>query len=185
MSFDISCFNDFFDEYHRRFTRFAYSYVRDSAIAEDLVMDSAMAFWDKRDSLPTDTNIPAFVLTVLKNKCLDYLRHLKVTQATSSYSQLQLWDIETRYHNLESFDPEEVFKKEIMAIVSRTLSSLPQKTRDIFMMSRYENKKYREIADQYGMSVKGVEFHIGKALDALKAALADYLTLSIVIFFLS
>jgi RNA polymerase sigma-70 factor (ECF subfamily) len=62
-------------------------------------------------------------------------------------------------------------------IVRRTLAGLPAQTRRIFSLSRYENKSYKEIAAECGMSVKGVEFHIAKALKILRQNLKDYFPL--------
>ena len=55
------------------------------------------------------------------------------------------------------------------------LEMMPEKTRQIFLMSRYENKTYSEIADHFSLSVKSVEFHISKALKILKDKLRDYI----------
>ena len=61
--------------------------------------------------------------------------------------------------------------------VNRTLDTLPLQTRNVFRMSRYENKSIKEIADTLNISVKGVDYHIGKALKALRVNLKDYLYL--------
>ena len=63
-----------YSDYNPRFTEVAYRYVRDRGIAEDLVSDSFMAFWEERDRLPEDVNAPAYVLTIVKNKCLNHLK---------------------------------------------------------------------------------------------------------------
>ena len=76
MQVDISSFTRIFSEYYIRFVRFACSYVKNYSVAEDLVMDSIMTFWNKKENLLEDTNIPAYILTVLKNKCIDHLRHI-------------------------------------------------------------------------------------------------------------
>ncbi len=185
MQVDIPSFTRVFTEYHMRFVRFACSYVKDNCVAEDLVMDSAMTFWKKRESLLEDTNIPAYILTVLKNKCIDHLRHISLMHSVSEqYSSTQLWELDTRIKALESFDPNEVFRKEIITIVNKTLESLPKNTRDIFVKSRFDNLSYKEIAGMYDISVKGVDYHISKALDALRSHLVDYLTISVIMFFL-
>lgn len=185
MQVDISSFTRIFTEYYMRFVRFACSYVKNNSVAEDLVMDSTMTFWKKKESLLEDTNIPAYILSVLKNKCIDHLRHFSVMNRVSEqYSSTQLWELNTRIMALESFDPNEVFKEEIIAIVNKTLESLPKNTRDIFMKNRFDNLSYKEIANMYDISVKGVEYHISKALDALRSHLVDYLTISVIVFFL-
>ena len=185
MQVDTSSFTRIFTEYYMRFVRFACSYVKNKSVAEDLVMDSIMTFWKKKEDLLEDTNIPAYILTVLKNKCIDHLRHISAMNRVSEQcSSTQFWELNIRIKALESFDPNEVFKEEIIAIVNKTLASLPKNTRDIFMKNRYDNLSYKEIASMYDISVKGVEYHISKTLNALRLHLVDYLTISVIVFFL-
>ena len=80
-----------------------------------------------------------------------------------------------RLAGLESFRPDEIFTQEIRDLIDRTLENLPPQTRQIFMLSVYENKKHSEIAQFMHLSVAGVEYHIYKAKDALRVALRDYL----------
>ena len=70
---NLNSFNRFFTDYQQRFVSFACSYVHDEVIAEDIVIESMMYYWENKDRLPRDTNIPAYVLTTIKHKCIDYL----------------------------------------------------------------------------------------------------------------
>lgn len=63
-----------------------------------------------------------------------------------------------------SLQSGKLFTAEAQEIVNKTLASLPEQTRRIFIMSRYENKPYKEIAETLGMTTKGVEYHIAQAL---------------------
>ena len=76
---------------------------------------------------------------------------------------------------LEACDPEELFSSEAQRLIDETLESLPEKTRTIFIMSRYENKSHKEIAEHLDLSTKSIEFHISKALGVLRKRLKDYL----------
>lgn len=75
---DLASFNKFFTENQHRFIRFAWTYTRDEVVAEDIVMESLMAYWENRDHMTPEINPAAYVLTVVKNKCLNYLRHLQL-----------------------------------------------------------------------------------------------------------
>ena len=70
---DLKAFNRLFGEYQQRFIRFAGTYVSDAATAEDIVMESFMAAWEKRDMLSASA-FPPYALTIVKNKCLNHLR---------------------------------------------------------------------------------------------------------------
>lgn len=185
MDFSYESLNLFLNEYSYRYVRFAINYIGDKAAAEDFVMESVMTFWSHRQSLPDDTNVPAYVLTVLKNKCIDYLRHINVVEKYGQQRRdVQEWSLKNRISSLEALDPSEVFSKEIVDIVSKTVSSFSEDTRRVFLMSRKEGLKNIEIAKCLGISEKGVEYHITKANKMLKLALSDYLTVFVALFYL-
>ncbi len=183
MSLNLKEFNRFFTDYQQRFVHFACTYVHDEAMAEDFVIESMMYYWENRDRLPADTNVPAYVLTAIKHRCIDYLRSLQLrNEVSDELSRLAAWELSTRLVSLEEFEPGEVFTQEIQDIVDATLNTLSEQTRSVFIMSRYENKSHKEIAELLGISVKGVEFHISKAIKMLRVALKDYLSASLLLF---
>lgn len=175
-SADLRMFNQLFADYQGRFIRFANSYVRDSAVAEDITVESLMYYWENRHTLPQDTNIPAYVLTTIKHKCINHLEHLRVREEYSEKMQAHaVWELNTRISTLEACDPEELFTKEIQELVDKTLASLPDQTRKVFQLSRYENKSQKEISTLLGITTKGVEYHISKALAALRTVLKEHI----------
>lgn len=135
MEIEISQFSEFFNEYHKRFVRFAKNYVQDEDEAEDIVMDSIIAFWEHRETLPDDVNISAYVLTSIKNRCLNYLQTFRVNNRTS-LDELELWKVDLDIKSLKNLDPQVIYTNEIKSIVERTVSKLPKLTRRIFYMSR-------------------------------------------------
>ena len=186
MTFNLAEFNHFFIDYQQRFIHFADAYVHDESLAEDFVIESMMYYWENKDRLPVDTNVPAYVLTAIKHRCIDHLRSQQIHQdASDEISRIYAWELSSRVVTLEDFEPNEIFTKEIQEIVDRTLETLPEQTRRIFMMSRYENKPHKEIAELLAITTKGVEFHISKATKALRIALKDYLPASVLLFYLN
>lgn len=172
---DLKAFNQLFTNYQGRFIRFANTYVRDIAVAEDFTIEALMYYWENRHSLKENSNIPAFILTVIKNKCLNYLQHLQVREDVNAQLLNHAeWELKTRISTLEACDPNELFTAEALEIVNKTLACLPEQTRAVFIMSRYDNKSHKEIAEVLGITTKGVEYHISKALKKLHANLKDY-----------
>lgn len=170
--------DDLFSDYKGRFVGFARRYVRDEATAEDIVMDAFTQYWSKKDSLHPDSNIPAWILTVIKHKCLNHLEHQKTCRdAAEDIRRQAMWEMQTRIVSLRAYDPEAVFSREAQQIVDDTLGSLPERTRRSFIMSRHENRANGEIASHLGISVKGVEYHISKTLKALRKNLKDFYAL--------
>lgn len=171
-------FGILFDQYKEPFTLFANSYIRDFSAAEDIYVDAMILYWEKRHELPSDTNIPAYILATIKNRALNHLRHLNVkTEVTEQLFNHNARELNFRISSLESCDPAELFTSEVQEIIQNTLNGLPQQTRHIFFKSRYENKTNREIAEELNISIKTVEFHISKALKIFRVKLKDYLPL--------
>ena len=177
-SADLKAFNQLFADYQGRFIRFANMYVRDIAVAEDFTIEALMQYWENRQSLKADSNIPAYILTIIKRKCLNYLQHIQVREDVGEQLKNHAeWELNTRISTLEACNPEELFTAEAQEIVNKTLASLPKQTRRIFIMSRYENKSHKEIAEALNLTTKGVEYHIAQALKKLHANLKDYIPL--------
>ena len=97
MTIDLNFFNKFFIDYQQRFVHFACTYVHDEAVAEDFVIESMMYYWENKDRLPVDTNIPAYVLTAIKHKCIDHLRHQQIRQDVSDeIARVHAWELSNR-----------------------------------------------------------------------------------------
>lgn len=172
-----------FDQYRESFILFANSYVRDIAAAEDIYMEAITQYWEKRNELPADINVPAYILTSVKNKALNYLRHQNVrSDVENQIYNHRLRELNFRISSLESCEPSDLFASEVKQIVRDTLKELPSKTRTIFFKSRYENKTNKEIASELNISIKTVEFHISKSLHLFRLRLQDYLPLLLVLF---
>ncbi len=169
-------FASLFEQYKEPFILFANSYLRDRVVAEDIFIEAMMQYWEKRQELPSDTNVPAYILTTIKNKALNHLRHLDIKlEAETEMFNHQTRELNFRIFSLESCDPTDLFSSEIQSIIRKTMNELDEKTKQIFYKSRYENKTNREIAEELDISIKTVEFHISKALKLFRARLKDYL----------
>jgi RNA polymerase sigma-70 factor (ECF subfamily) len=132
--------------------------------------------WENFNATDDVLNIQAFLLTVIKNLSLNYLRHeqMKMDVHESILNATQR-EVELRISTLESCNPELLFSEELRSMFEKTMMSLPEQTRQIFIMSRNDDKSNKEIAFHFGISVKGVDYHITKALKVLRKNLKDYL----------
>ena len=162
LKLETETFNKLYTDYRLRFIRFAQTYIPDISIAEDIVMDTLAYYWEHRRDIKNDENILSYLLTAIKHKCLNYLRQERFHyEKNNSLSELALWELDFKISALS---------------VNHTLEKLPSKTRQIFFMNRYEDISYPEIAKKLFVNQKTVEYHISKALKALRAVLKDYLS---------
>ena len=172
----IQDFNRLFNEYYDRFVRFASGYVKEKQIAEDFVSEAFTTYWENRDTLLADSKPQAYILTIVKNKCLNYLQHIRVRlRAEQRLSEHAEWRLTTQINNLQACDPNFLYSEEIRRILAKTLRKMPQKTRRIFVMNRYQGLSYKDIALRTNLSIKTIEFHISKALDQLHLSLKDFI----------
>ena len=173
----VNSFNEIYTSYYKKSFFFAKSYVHDDLAAEDIASESLIKLWEKLKTEKIDY-IEPLLLTILKNKALDYLKHEEVKR--TAFESMVDWhqqELSIRISTLESCDPNEIFSDEVESIIRETLKLIPEQTQRIFLLSRFENKSNKEIAELMGISVKGVEYHISKALKALRITLKDYLPL--------
>ena len=156
----IQLFSEFFHENQEKFLSFAYSYIRDRQEAEDILMESMITLWENRDKWEEDSNLHGLLLTIIKNKALNYLAHLQVRlraeEEINSHSQREL---DLRISTLEACEPDTIFDSEIQHIVQKALKRMPNQSRQIFILSRYQNTPNKKIAEQLGISVKSVPHH--------------------------
>ena len=172
----IQLFNQLYTEYKSRFIRFAISYIQDEEVAKDIVADAFMYYWEHKEELAENSNIPTYIFTIIKNKALNYLQHQKIKQHAGEIIQGKIqYELDMRIFTLDACSPTELFSEEIRELTQTALKKLPEHTRQIFIESRMKNKSHKEIAKNLSISTKTIEFHISKVNKVLRVYLRDYL----------
>ncbi len=134
--------------------------------AEDLVQQAFVKLWEYRSRLKVEWSLKAYLYKSVHNACLNRIRSKKVQ---SKYLEFTAHQPDNMHSQPDDTAPE------LREHFQRALDTLPPQCRHIFELSRFETLKYREIADQLGISIKTVETQMGKALRVLRVQLADYL----------
>lgn len=176
-------FDSLYKQYYRRAFLYAKSYVHDELAAEDITFESLVKLWEqlRREHIKMPD---ALLLTMLKHKALDYLKHEAIKEnAFHEMKNIYQEELDLRISMLEACDPEEIFTEEIHQIIQHTLRQFSAQTRQIFERSRFRNESNKEIARALGLTAKSVEYHITKALKTLRINLKDYLPLFCFFFF--
>ena len=171
---NIKTFEEVFMNYCPYLEKFAEGYVVDKEEASDIVQSVFLAFWERKEKLKTDTNLNNYLITLTKNQCLNYLKHIRAKQ---NYLQSLAPGINALFLNsyaLEQLDENKLILDELSATIEKAIDSLPGQCREIFIMSRFENMKYHEIADKLGISIKTVEKKMSISLEILRIVLKDY-----------
>ncbi len=182
VSDSANSFNAVYTTYYRKSFLFVKSYVHDELVAEDIVSESLIKLWERMKLQPIE-HVQSYLFSILKNSSLDHLRHESVERkAFKTLNEHLLREHEIRIAVLQACDPNEIFSSEIERIIRETLATLPERSRNIFMMSRFDNKSNKEIAEVFNISVKGVDYHIALALKTLRISLKDYLPVFVCLF---
>lgn len=171
-------FENFYITWYSRVKYFARDYVLSEEEAENIAQDVFLEFYQKRDSLDFHINIIAYLFTSVKNKCIDYLRRKLLEQEAAAKMQEE-FDLSFRmkFDSLEAFNLEGLSEDNIKNIIEKALESLPERCREIFVMSKIEGKKQKKIAEELGVSVKTIECQMTIAYKKLREELKNYLPL--------
>ena len=163
-------FDKIYVTYFSRMKRFAKEYVILDEDAENIVQDVFVMLWEKKDVLNIQVSLLSYMFILVKNRCLDFLRHQVVDE---EYKQ----ELETKISALEVINCAFSSEEELEQIITNAIDALPEHCREIFLKSRVEGMKYKEIADVLNISVNTVENQISIALKKLRIELHDYLPL--------
>ncbi len=172
---DEIAFKVIFNEYYSRLYYFILEFISFDDIAENIVQDTFFTLWNKRNELKDDSNLNAYLFTVAKNNCLYRLRDQRYRQKLFTTNTLDQNELEMNIEVLNTLDSSAYTFEEIERIIERTLEELPPQCKRVFILSRFEERKNREIAEELNISVKVVEKHISKGLKIFKESLKDYL----------
>lgn len=158
-------------EYWPRMFKFALIYTQNNETSQELVQDTFLVLWNNRAVLKDNTNLITYLMVVLRNKCLNLLEQTRIRKL-----YIEEIDDETIYQRanlyvLQDEASQIIESEDLHKAIERALSKLPEKTREIFMLSRYDGLKNQQIAETKNISQKTVEYHISKALQILKEEL--------------
>ncbi len=182
ISGDEQSFEKVYRYFYPRLIYFAKQYVYDLEASKNIVQDVFTELWDRRNTLQEETNLNAWLFTVTKNKSLKIISHLKSQRNYDSYFKARQLDV--NYNALSDFDTSNFFFYVLQAQINAALENLSPACRKVFELSRFEDRKNKEIAEELNLSIKTVEAHISKALRSLKTDLKDYLPLFYILFHL-
>lgn len=170
-------------DYQPRLSAYLRRFISDSKVVEDIVQDSFVSFWKKYPSCSSD-EFPKIIYTILRHKCLDYLKHQRVRDRIMSDGGYQEGEALYGFDFGERADSQ-CLLDELNMQISSVLSSLPPKCRKVFEMSRFQEKKNDEIASVLGISVSTVEKHISKALAAFRKSITEGTALELILIIIS
>lgn len=168
---EIGNFELIFHKYYMALVNYANTILNDIEESEDQVQQIYIMLWEKRAIIEIHTSLRAFLYKAVHNACLNKIKQQKVR---SEYAK------EIQLNNNSDYQYEKLEVNELQKKIDNAIDLLPEQCSKIFKMSRFEQLKYQEIADQLGLSIKTIENQMGKALKILREQLKEYLPLLII-----
>lgn len=160
---------------------FANFYLHDKFAAEAAVEDVIYHIWENREKLSISISIRSYLVRAVRNKCLDMLK-LKKNQTELCISSLSE---KANYHidNRIAYDSPHgtLLSKELEETIIKAVEELPTECKQVFVKSRMENKKNQEIAEELGISINTVKYHLKNALKTLREKLGKYCCISLLL----
>lgn len=142
--------------------------------AEEIVQDVMLWLWENKETQMFNTSFSQYLYKAVYHRCINQLTHQQ--------SQLRA---ETRFYEymLEMLqDTDFLQTEELKKQISQAIHALPASYREAFVMHRFENKSYKEIADILQVSTQTVNYRIQQSLKLLRVSLKDYLPLLLLLF---
>lgn len=172
---DHNAFKELFFEFYPSLCVFAGRYISFSDVCEDIVQEVFYSIWKNRKNLNIHSSFRNFLITSVRNRCLDHLRkesshNIYIENYTSSFTSPSPVDVYTT--------------NELQEMLQIALNKLPENVQLAFEMSRTKEMTYNEIATEMGVSPKTVESYISQALKTLREELKDYLPLLLLLTYL-
>ncbi len=151
-------FSEYYHSYYRPLCLHALHFMGDADEAEDVVQETFVNLWDKREQLETIKSVKAYLYTAVRNNCLTRIRDAKPTTSLDKLSGEELLT-----------ENEQMERAEMEARIWRMIDELPERRREIFLMAKRDGMRYKDIAGQTGLTVKTVENHVLRAMQSLRA----------------
>jgi RNA polymerase sigma-70 factor (ECF subfamily) len=158
---DAEVFRQVFDTCYENLCRYAFTILKEFDQAEDVVQSILMKLWERREDLDIKTSVRSYLFRAVYNQCINQLEHAAIKKK---------YDVSNQTRDEQQPD---VFPTELEDTIRKAIDTLPQQCRTIFIMSRYEELKYSEIAEKLDISVNTIQNQICKALKILREELKD------------
>jgi len=154
-------FESIFRDLYQPLCNYAMSYLQDPGLCEDIVQEVFTRVWETRRELLLSDDIRYYLFSAVRNNCITHLRRLKSTGTGP-------WNEQVLATHLPTPATEEKDRGQYEQWLREAIDILPEKCREVFVLSRISKLKYKEIAGVLGISVKTVENQLGKSLKLIR-----------------
>ncbi len=174
---DQSALEELFNYYYPRLYNFSKSFLKIEEGIDDILQEVFIKIWQNRESIKKPDTFNSYIFTITKNLLLNELRRKLSDSKTKS--EIQNRSLAEEYHQFEQIEFKELKEK-----LDFEIENLPEKQKEIFILSRKEGLSHKEIAEKLKISTKTVEYHIRQSINILKNKISDFGTIAILYLYL-
>lgn len=167
---DQLAYTELFDRYKGVLYCHAFRFLENHDEAEDVIQDVFLTLWQKRTELEISGTFSSYLYVTVRNRIFKLFARKKVAARYSA----SLQKFKDEDHN---YTEEKLLERELAAIIEREVEALPEKMREVFLLTRDDTRSYREIGEQLDISEKTVRNQVYNALQLLKVKINFLLTL--------
>ncbi|MCU4175348.1 RNA polymerase sigma-70 factor [Carboxylicivirga sp. N1Y90] len=172
-----TAFKLLYDEYYEMLLYVCLQYISNREDAKEVVQDAFIKLWVNRANVNESANIRNFLYTIAKNNCLNILKKQEVVALGTD--ELLGREIHHQYEAMHRLSFDSIEFKELQEKIDEAIQKLPEHSRVVFKLSRFDHLKNKEIALKLNVTEKTVEAHMTKAIKLLKSELSPYLSLTL------
>lgn len=158
----VDAYKAIFDQYYKPLCSFAKKYVLELAVAEDIIQELLVNFWEQRNKIYLKNSVKSYLFQSARNECLNYLKH----QSVEEKYRMHVTNVSS-----DSFFHDRLEEEEVNRLIYQTIRTLPPRCRQVFELSRFEGKSFDEIAQELSISKNTIKNQLVSALKQIRQVL--------------
>ena len=166
-----NAFRVIMDFWYKRLFNFANGYLNNVENTKEVLQDVFLKLWDNRQQLAENTILNAYLFTLTRNRCIDLIRRERLLIQFRNDKKEEYMRLGENFDALSDPILDDIFAREVQTEVNRAVNVLPEQCQKVFLLSRSNGMKNKEISQMLNLSEKTVESHLTKALKTIRQSL--------------
>jgi RNA polymerase sigma-70 factor (ECF subfamily) len=170
---DLSSFENLYGEFYPGLCQYAFQLLNDRFLAEETVQDIFLKLWETRHNISSQGySLKKYLYRITHNQCIDALKRNNTKKAkTIRFLSFDTWATISEKYGFDEYLVEKIETEETSVLVDKVVEGLPAQCREIFRLSRNEEKTNEEIAGQMGLSESTIRVQLYRATQKIRKEL--------------
>jgi RNA polymerase sigma-70 factor, ECF subfamily len=164
-------FKEVFLALYPRLKGYCRLFIAGEDLVEDIIQETFLTLWEKRESIKTDKSIESLIFVMVRNRCLNELRNLRLEGEKIDPENLKVNELQFLYQLDFTSKEEKSLEEMLIESFQQAVNELPEKMKMVFTLCKIEGKNQKEVAEKLGISIKMVEKHIAGAKQHIREKL--------------